>query len=50
MHSDRFMNQKLNYIHHLTVAAGMVDKVKKYLYNNARDYYHEKKIGLIDFG
>ena len=40
--------QKLNYIHFNPVAAGIVDKEEEYIYSSARDYYHGKKLGLIE--
>ena len=47
MYTDRFFNQKLDYLHNNPVAAGMVDKAEAYIYSSARDYYVGKKVGLI---
>ncbi|MEP7165780.1 MAG: transposase [Ferruginibacter sp.] len=45
--SERFTNQKLNYIHFNPVLAGIVDKEEEYLYSSARDYYFGKNCGLL---
>ena len=42
----KILNQKLNYLHHNLVVAGIVDKPEDSLYSSARDYYGKK--GLID--
>lgn len=49
--SEKFTNQKLDYIHNNPVTAGIVDKAEAYLYSSARDYYYGKQCGLlaIDF-
>ncbi|MCC7400323.1 MAG: transposase, partial [Chitinophagaceae bacterium] len=45
--SDKFSNQKLNYIHNNPIEAGLVDKAEEYLYSSARDYYFGKNVGLL---
>jgi putative transposase len=46
--SDKFIVQKLNYIHNNPVEAGIVDIADHYLYSGARSYSKGKKYGLID--
>lgn len=46
--SSRFTEQKLNYIHHNPVEAGIVEKAEDYLYSSARDYFEGKNIGLLE--
>jgi len=46
--SQRFCDQKLDYIHNNPVEAGLVDKAEEYVYSSARDYYYGKKIGLLE--
>ena len=46
--SQRFCDQKLDYIHNNPVEAGLVDKAEDYVYSSARDYYYGKKIGLLE--
>ncbi len=46
--SDKFTEQKLNYIHNNPVDAGIVDKAEEYLYSSARDYYYGKQCGLLE--
>ena len=48
MYSSHFTKQKLDYIHNNPVAEGIVDKAEEYLYSSGRDYYHGKKIGLVE--
>jgi hypothetical protein len=43
--SNKFMEQKLEYIHNNPVRAGIVDKPEYYRYSSARDYAGEN--GLI---
>jgi REP element-mobilizing transposase RayT len=45
--SEKFTNQKLNYIHNNPVVAGIVDKAEEYLYSSAKDYYTSKNCGLL---
>lgn len=45
--SEKFTNQKLNYIHNNPVVAGIVDKAEEYLYSSAKDYYTGKNCGLL---
>ncbi|MDP4264019.1 MAG: transposase [Bacteroidota bacterium] len=47
-YSAAFTAQKINYIHNNPVEAGIVDKPEEYLYSSARDYYYQKKCGLLD--
>jgi putative transposase len=46
--SASFTAQKIEYIHRNPVDAGIVDKPQDYLYSSARDYFFQKKCGLID--
>jgi putative transposase len=48
MYSESFIKQKMDYIHNNPVEEGMVDKAEEYLYSSARDYYHGRKIGLLE--
>ena len=45
--SNKFIDQKLNYIHQNPVTAGLVDEPWEYRYSSARDYMNNKK-GLLD--
>lgn len=45
--SEKFTNQKLDYIHNNPVEAGIVEKAEEYLYSSARDYYNGKNCGLL---
>jgi REP element-mobilizing transposase RayT len=47
-YSAAFTAQKINYIHNNPVEAGIVDKPEHYLYSSARDYFYQKKCGLLD--
>lgn len=40
--------QKLDYIHNNPVEAGLVDFPEEWKYSSARDYYDEKRKGLIE--
>ncbi len=44
---ERFIIQKLDYIHENPVKAAIVDREEDYLYSSARDYYSGKNCGLI---
>lgn len=46
IHTNSFLDQKLDYIHHNPVKAEIVVKPEDYLYSSARDYSGEK--GLLD--
>jgi REP element-mobilizing transposase RayT len=46
--SEKFTNQKLNYIHNNPVVAGIVEKAEDYLYSSARDYFFGKPCGLLE--
>jgi putative transposase len=48
LYSPQFIFQRLNYIHNNPVEAGIVEQPEHYLYSSARDYFHEKKCGLLD--
>jgi putative transposase len=37
----------MNYIHQNPVEAGWVDKAEEYLYSSARDYFYQRKCGLL---
>ena len=45
--SEKFINQKINYIHLNPVKAGIVDKAEEYIYSSARDYFYGKNCGLL---
>ncbi|MEQ9289303.1 MAG: transposase [Cyclobacteriaceae bacterium] len=45
--SNKFMDQKLNYIHMNTVNADMVDEPEEYRYSSARDYSGKKGLLLV---
>ena len=47
LYSEKFTNQKLEYIHNNPVEAGIVDKAEEYLCSSARDYYNGKNCGLL---
>ncbi len=44
--SNKFIEQKLEYIHNNPVRAGIVEKPEEYRYSGAKDYADEK--GLRD--
>jgi hypothetical protein len=44
--SDKFLHQKLNYIHNNPVVEGIVEEADQYLYSSAKNYQDEK--GLIE--
>lgn len=44
--SNKFIDQKLNYIHENPVRAGWVEEAQEYLYSSARNY--GGRVGLID--
>ena len=44
--SNKFLEQKLEYIHDNPVKAGIVGKAEEYIYSSAKDYAGEK--GLLD--
>jgi putative transposase len=46
--SEKFTNQKLDYIHNNPVTAGIVEKAEEYLYSSAKDYYYGKQCGLLE--
>jgi len=46
--SEKFTNQKLDYIHNNPVDAGIVEKAEEYVYSSARDYYFGKQCGLLE--
>lgn len=45
--SNKFIDQKLLYIHMNPVKAGLVDEPWEYRYSSARDYMNDQK-GLLD--
>lgn len=47
LYSEKFINQKLEYIHNNPVEAGIVEKAEEYLYSSAKDYYNGKNCGLL---
>ena len=48
LYSGKFIVQKMNYIHHNAVEAGIVEKPEEYLYSSARDYFFTKRCGLLE--
>ena len=46
LYSNKFIEQKLNYIHNNPVVAIIVEEPEHYLYSSARDYVGQK--GLLD--
>ncbi len=38
MYSNKFIKQKVDYIHNNPVKAGLVDKPEEYLFSSARNY------------
>jgi putative transposase len=46
--SGHFTFQKMNYVHQNPVAAGIVEKPEDYLYSSARDYFLQRKCGLLE--
>jgi len=46
LHTNHFIDQKLDYIHNNPVVAGWVEKPEEYLYSSAKNYVGE--IGLIE--
>jgi REP element-mobilizing transposase RayT len=49
--TQRFLRQKLNYIHRNPLRAGLVDDVAKYLYSSYRNYEFEEEWGIeVDRG
>ena len=47
LYSNKFIEQKLNYLHENPVAAEIVENPGDYLYSSARDYYCDRK-GLLE--
>lgn len=45
--SNKFIDQKLAYIHENPVKAGLVDETLEYRYSSARDYMNNQK-GLLE--
>jgi putative transposase len=45
--SEKFTEQKLNYIHNNPVEAGIAEKAEEYLYS-ARDYFYGTQCGLLE--
>jgi REP element-mobilizing transposase RayT len=48
LYSNKFIIQKMNYIHQNPVAAGIVERAEHYLYSSAKDYFFGKNCGLLD--
>ena len=48
LYSGAFTFQKMNYVHQNPVASGIVEKAEEYLYSSARDYFFQKKCGLLE--
>jgi len=47
IYSNKFIDQKLAYIHDNPVKAGLVDNAWEYRYSSARDYMNDEK-GLLE--
>lgn len=47
--SDKFQDQKLDYVHNNPVEAGLVDNAEDYRYSSARDYAGGKGLLVIVF-
>jgi len=47
--TEKFLLQKINYIHDNPVRAGLADEVTDWLYSSARDYYSGGKSATEDF-
>ncbi|MGE0772238.1 MAG: transposase [Cyclobacteriaceae bacterium] len=45
--SNKFIDQKVGYLHNNPVEAGIVDEAEAYLHSSARDYFGTKK-GLLE--
>ncbi len=45
--TENFTRQKLDYIRHNPVEAGIVEKAEEYLYSSAKDYLTNRK-GLLE--
>jgi putative transposase len=45
--TNKFLDQKMDYIHMNPVAAGIVEEPEEYLLSSARDYRTNKK-GLVE--
>lgn len=48
LYSSVFTFQKMNYIHQNPVESGIVEKAEEYLYSSAKDYFFQKKCGLLE--
>ena len=48
LYSGAFTFQKMNYIHQNPVETGIVEKPEHYLYSSAKDYFLQKKCGLLE--
>ena len=48
--SNKFMDQKLNYLHNNPVEEGIVDSEEHYIYSSARDYLPARKAGAGEKG
>lgn len=44
--SSEFTEQKINYIHHNPLEAGIVEKAEDYLYSSARDYFEGRILAV----
>ena len=49
IHSNSFLDEKINYIHNNPVKAELVANPEDYLYSSARDYAGEKGLVEIEF-
>ena len=47
LYSDRFIKQKLRYVHNNPMVDEVVDEPEHYRYSSARDYYSKRK-GYLD--
>ncbi|MFM2338258.1 MAG: hypothetical protein RL115_1451 [Bacteroidota bacterium] len=48
LNTGPFTFQKMNYIHQNPVETGIVAKAEEYLYSSAKDYFHQRKCGLLE--
>jgi putative transposase len=48
LYSGAFTFQKMNYVHQNPVESGIVEKAEEYLYSSAKDYFFQKKCGLLE--
>ena len=47
--TNKFIDEKLNYVHNNPVDTGLVNRSEDYVWSSARDYCGEKGLVDIDF-